>query len=155
MLLSFSVINVRVFIAIPLPGKIHDNLSAIGAKLKRDLPDGIIRWVKVTNIHLTLIFLGDIPEADVDRLKMNLESPVGCHPPIELTVEGIGVFPNLHRPRIVWAGVRDSSELIRLQGVIERVTQEMGYAAEERKIFRPPDAWTGQSICQSTADPTM
>jgi len=134
MLLSFSVINVRVFIAISLPGKIHDSLSAIDDKLKRDLPDGIIRWVKVTNIHLTLKFLGDIPEADVDRLKKDLESPVGCQTAFELTVEGIGVFPNLHRPRIVWAGIRDSSELIRLQGAIECVTQEMGYAAEERKF---------------------
>ncbi len=88
MLLSFSVINVRVFIAISLPGKIHDNLSAIDAKLKRDLPDGIIRWVKVTNIHLTLKFLGDIPEADVDRLKMNLESPVGCHTTFRINDRG-------------------------------------------------------------------
>jgi RNA 2',3'-cyclic 3'-phosphodiesterase len=134
MLSSFSVITDRVFIAISLPDKIHDNLSVINAKLRRDLPDGMIRWVKVENIHLTLKFLGEIPKADADRLKTNLESPVGCHLPFELSVEGIGVFPNLHRPRIVWTGVRDSSELIRLQDAVERITQEMGYAAEERKF---------------------
>jgi 2'-5' RNA ligase len=134
MLSSFSVITDRVFIAISLPDKIHDNLSVINAKLKRDLPEGIIRWVNVTNIHLTLKFLGEIPKADADRLKTNLESLVGCHLPFELSVEGIGVFPNLRRPRVVWIGVRDSSELIRLQDTVERVTQDMGYAAEERKF---------------------
>ena len=90
--------------------------------------------MKVANIHLTLKFLGEIPEADVDRLKMNLESPVGLQPPFELTFEGIGVFPNHTSTRIVWTGVRDSSELGRLQGAVERVTREMGYAAEERKF---------------------
>jgi 2'-5' RNA ligase len=134
MLSSFSVNNVRVFIAISLPDEIHDSLSVINAQLKKDIPDGTIRWVKATNIHLTLKFLGETPKADIERLKTNLESPVGRHLPFELTIEGIGVFPNLHRPRIVWTGIRNSSELVSLQDAVERVTQEMGYAAEDRKF---------------------
>ena len=78
MLLSFPVNKLRVFIAITLTNEIHDTLSVIIAQLKREFPDGVIRWVKVANIHLTLKFLGEIPETDVDRLKMNLESPIGC-----------------------------------------------------------------------------
>jgi 2'-5' RNA ligase len=126
--------TVRVFIAISLPGEIHDQLARISAELRKDVVEGVIRWVKVTNIHLTLKFLGDIPEVEVSRLKDELDSQVGLHFPFFLTVEKIGLFPNAHRPRIVWAGLQDSLELLRLQSDIEKVTRDLGYAPEERSF---------------------
>jgi|WetSurSiteA1Bulk_404760.scaffolds.fasta_scaffold33443_2 RNA 2',3'-cyclic 3'-phosphodiesterase len=132
MLSSFPVKTVRIFIAISLPDEIHDYLSVISTQLKKNLVDGVVRWVKVTNIHLTLKFLGEIPEAEVDRLKKELASPVAHHMPFNLMIENIGVFPNLHCPRILWVGLRESMELIQLQRTVELVTQNMGYAVDER-----------------------
>jgi 2'-5' RNA ligase len=132
MLLSFPVTTVRVFIAISLPGDIHDNLSVASACLKDKLTDGVVRWVKVDNIHLTLKFLGEIPETDIVHLKNGLDSPIGGHSAFELTVEKIGVFPNPQRPRIIWAGLRHSLELEHLQNTVEQVTHSLGYAADAR-----------------------
>jgi len=70
----------------------------------------------------------------VNRLKDELDSPVGHHSPFNLTVEKIGVFPNAHRPRIVWAGLQESLELLHLQSDIEKVTRDLGYPPEERSF---------------------
>jgi 2'-5' RNA ligase len=132
MLLSIPMKRVRVFIAISLPGEVQDALSLTSTQVKEAIGDGVVRWVNPANIHLTLKFLGEIPEADVDVLKNNLEVPVGDHMPFPLFIRKIGVFPNPYRPRVVWAGIQDSIELNQLQRAVESVTQDLGYDSEGR-----------------------
>ncbi len=132
--MSFPMKMMRVFIAISLPDEIHLSLSSISAQIKRSLGDDVVRWVKPTNIHLTLKFLGEISEGDVGLLRTGLELPVGCHAPFTLAIQKVGVFPNPHRPRVVWAGLNDSMELTRLQRDVEKVVRNIGYDSEERSF---------------------
>jgi 2'-5' RNA ligase len=132
MLLSSSMQKVRIFIAISLPEEIHDSLSTIGNQLKKDLGGGVVHWVKPANIHLTLKFLGEIPAGDVTQLKTGLEVPVAQHATFPLTVKKIGVFPNVRKPRVIWAGLKDSKALIALYNTVENGMRELGYDSEER-----------------------
>lgn len=124
--------KVRIFIAVSLPEEIHDNLSMISDQLKRSIGDGVVGWVKPASIHLTLKFLGEIPAGDIVRLKTGLESPVALHTSFPVTVQKVGVFPNLHRPRVIWAGLNDSKALVALYDTVETVMRELGYDSEER-----------------------
>jgi 2'-5' RNA ligase len=132
MLLSSLMQQVRIFIAVSLPEEIHDKLSAVGGQLKKNIGDGVVRWVKSENIHLTLKFLGEIPAGDLALLKTELEKPVGTHAPFSLEVQGVGVFPNLRRPRVIWVGLKESGVLKALFTTVESVTTALGYEPDDR-----------------------
>lgn len=124
--------KVRVFIAVSLPEEIHDNLSTISVQLKKRLGEGVVRWVRPANIHLTLRFLGEIPARDLAQLNAGLEEPVAQHATFPLTVHKIGVFPNLHSPRVIWVGLKDSKALVALHNTVEMEMRKLGYDSEER-----------------------
>jgi 2'-5' RNA ligase len=124
--------KVRIFIAISLPGEIHANLSTISDQLKKSLGEGVVRWVKPANIHLTLKFLGEIPAGSVTQLKNGLETPIAQQSTFPLTVQKIGVFPNVRKPRVIWAGLKESKALIALWNTVENVMMELGYDSDER-----------------------
>jgi len=124
--------KVRVFVAVSLPGEIQDNLTKVCEQLKTSLGNGVVRWVKPANIHLTLKFLGEIPAGEIARLKNGLEGPVALYPVFPLSVQAIGVFPNLRNPRVIWAGLKDSRALVELYNTLDTVMRELGYDSEER-----------------------
>jgi 2'-5' RNA ligase len=84
------------------------------------------------NIHLTLKFLGEIPAGDIGQLRTGLEEPVALHATFPLTVQKIGVFPNVRKPRVIWAGLKDSIALNNLYNTVDNVMRELGYHSEER-----------------------
>ena len=95
--------TIRTFIAIELPEKIIYTIRKVQEEIKSY---GLkIRWVRPENIHLTLKFLGDIKAADTENVARALSESVTGYPPISLMVKGIGVFPGIIRPRVIWLGV--------------------------------------------------
>lgn len=107
----------RVFIAIDLPGSIRreierrqDALRAAAA-VSREVEE--IRWTAPEAIHLTLKFLGEIPEPEVERLIQRLRElgPIQAFP---VEVKGFGFFPDARRPRVLWAGIMAPSDLAAL-----------------------------------------
>ena len=109
--------EIRSFIAIDLPPTF---LEAIG-KLQDELKIGTkgIRWVKSGNIHLTLKFLGDMPEGLLDELGEILASVCRTHTPFELSMGKSGGFPNLERPRVLWLGL--VGELEKLDALMRNI----------------------------------
>lgn len=124
--------QVRTFIAITLPGAIQEQLTLTINQLRSGIGVNIVRWVKASNIHLTLKFLGEISEDMLPILQENLARKIKPHLPFQLSVQGAGAFPNLRQPRVLWVGVLDSKELQLLQMDVERATQELGYGSEDR-----------------------
>ncbi len=120
----------RAFIAIDLPLEIKKSISMQAASLKKDSGQAV-RWVAAENIHLTLKFLGDISNANVDLLAQALRNECEQHPPFQVSVEKLGCFPNLRRPRVIWVGLVVPPEIIRLQRQIEAITIRLGYPAED------------------------
>ncbi len=127
--------EIRAFIAIDLPPAV---LKAIGS-LQDELKIGTkgIRWVKSGNIHLTLKFLGDIPEELLDELGEILASVCKSRPPFKLSPGTPGGFPNIERPRVIWLGlVGELEKLDVLKQEIEKGCSSAGLPREKRS-FHP------------------
>ncbi len=124
---------IRAFIAIELPEAILAELSQVEARLKPQMPHDTIRWVKADSIHLTLKFLGQVPSDQLDLIISSLRTAAAMHAPIPLEVKDAGCFPNIHRPRVVWVGVHESSHRLHaLQRAVENAISPLGYPTEIR-----------------------
>lgn len=100
--------RVRTFLAVEVSSVIRSRLRALQESLNRA---GLsARWVSPESIHLTLLFLGDIDERDLNRLCRGVAEVCSHHTAFSLSVEGVGCFPNVERPRVVWAGVGEGVE---------------------------------------------
>ncbi|MEM4433793.1 MAG: RNA 2',3'-cyclic phosphodiesterase [Thermosphaera sp.] len=125
---------IRIFIAIEVRNEevlkklveVRDAITSTGADVKP---------VEDENIHLTLRFIGEVPKEIVDKV-CNLLSNVEF-PRFEMRVKGLGVFPSINRPRVIWAGVSEgSSELTRLYEIVEKGLRALKIPGE-REEFTP------------------
>ena len=123
----------RLFIAIPLPEPVKDEIERAQTELRRALPDDCVRWTKRGQFHLTLRFLGDVDAARLDALKAALQLACGAFPAIRLQAERIGFFPHLRFPKVIWAWVHDEPGLLaKLQAAIEAAAREFTHEAVEQ-----------------------
>ena len=124
---------IRAFVAVDLEPQTVQQITEAIARLRPHIPG--IRWLPPANFHLTLKFLGDIEEAKVEPIAAALERdlcPFSC---FTINAKGLGVFPDLKRPRILWVGLI-GDELNVLASKVERVLIPFGFAAEKR-AFTP------------------
>ena len=126
----------RVFIAIELPSPVCDAIQKQTARLRQTLGNDLIRWVPTQNMHLTLKFLGDTTSSYLDFLKQLISREADSHPQFDLQLGGLGAFPNLRRPHLLWIGIHAPADLTSLQKGIESGTTRLGYEQEER-AFSP------------------
>jgi 2'-5' RNA ligase len=125
----------RTFIAVELceavrrgAASLQDGLRAAGARL---------RWVHPDNLHFTLRFLGELPPAQVARAVVATRAAVGTLAPFSLTIGGLGAFPSLERPQVVWVGVTAGAEgLEALALALNAALARERFPAEDRP-FRP------------------
>jgi 2'-5' RNA ligase len=121
----------RAFIAIDLPESVKSFLSEAQAALK--LYGFRIKWVRPQNIHLTLKFLGNTATADTDKITEAMNLAARNCPIVSLTAKGIGVFPNVRRPRVIWAGLNGQLEtLANLQQALDTHLADLGFARDTR-----------------------
>jgi 2'-5' RNA ligase len=121
---------IRCFVALELPLEIQSELSQAAAKLKAAQAD--VKWVEPENVHLTVKFLGEIPHNKVLQIGMAL-SALGQRRAIASRLAGLGAFPVLNKPRVVWAGLDEGlEELGEIQKVVEDRMAELGFQREER-----------------------
>ena len=129
--------TIRAFIAIELSPDILNQIGGLQARLKREVPSGLVRWARPEGIHLTLKFLGDIPTEQVEAIAEAMREACAPHAPFALAVEGMGCFPNPSRPRVIWVGIDEpGGALARLQRDVERAVRPLGFPPEGRP-FRP------------------
>ncbi len=127
------MIAVRAFIAIEMPPEIQSHLAWVQDRLRRELRDLPIRWVRPESIHLTLKFLGMVPASHVDEIVAALRGLALERGPFTFVVEGIGCFPDLRHPRVIWVGISDPTRaLAAFQRLIESSMQKLGYPPEDR-----------------------
>jgi 2'-5' RNA ligase len=129
--------NIRLFVAIPLPESLLERLVDVQYRVQGKVPHKSVRWVRSEGIHLTLKFLGDTPEDKVPTIREAL-TVVGRNAPLcTLVAEGLGCFPSLRRPRVLWVGVNEpTGRLEALQKAVEEAMTSLGYKPE-RHGFTP------------------
>jgi 2'-5' RNA ligase len=125
----------RTFVAIDLDEQLKAALEELVANL-RQFP-GNVRWANAAGMHLTLKFLGEIPESDVDRVSSALADIAPRLQTFTLVLDGTGAFPPGRRaPRVFWVGVVPIPPLLALQEEVEREMQKLGLERENRR-FEP------------------
>jgi 2'-5' RNA ligase len=127
--------KIRTFIAIELDESIKDGLTKLQERLKGEAPRGSVRWVRLEGIHLTLKFLGDVPADQIGEIAKALQKSCQGFAPFSLSCGGLGCFPNLKRPRVLWVGIQEETgTLAQLQKAIEENVAPLGYPTEKRKF---------------------
>src|SRR5436190_4860604 len=121
----------RVFIAVELPNEIRKALGDVQRAL-RPLTD-TARWVAPESIHITLKFIGEVPEKRVDDIDAALAGLTWK--PFTVTVRGVGFFPGTRSPRVFWAGM-EAPTMQRLAEQLDRRMENFGFEKEKR-AFRP------------------
>lgn len=122
---------IRSFIAIDLNPETQKKLGEVIRHLSQ-VSNNVVRWVPENNIHVTLKFLGDTSPANLEILKKILTTEASRVQAFDLKIEGLGAFPTLRRPRVIWVGVEAPPALFALQRSIDTETQRLGYAVEDR-----------------------
>jgi 2'-5' RNA ligase len=122
----------RTFLAVTLPPEVTRNIGTIQGRLKKSL-SGDIRWVRPEGIHLTLKFFGEVTAADAERIGAVVAGPAAGAAPFVLDVRGLGAFPDVNRPRVIWLGLAgETVALLSLHRELERELAAAGFPKEER-----------------------
>ncbi|TEU04748.1 MAG: RNA 2',3'-cyclic phosphodiesterase [Dehalococcoidia bacterium] len=128
--------KIRAFIAIELPDPVKDSLSSLEDRL-RPAEHPYVKWVDPQGIHLTLKFLGNIAPDQVPRIIEAITLASQGTSPLKLQIGGLGAFPNLQRPRVIWVAVTGEVDpLIALQRGMDQALVPLGFAIE-RRPFSP------------------
>lgn len=117
---------IRLFVAIDLPPSVRDRLAGMGG----GVPNA--RWVPPEKMHLTLRFIGEVENGlaqDIDTALTKLHAPG-----FDIELDGVGFFGKASAARVLWAGVRRSEPLLRLQTKVEAALWDAGVPAEGRKF---------------------
>lgn len=122
---------VRAFLSIDIDDDaLLSRVSQIQQRL--DQQAAKMKIVEIHNIHFTLRFFGDTSIAKIDQIREQLNRIE--IKPFEITVGGVGAFPNKKRPRVVWIGVTQQEQQVReLKLEIDSLLQSVGYKPERRK----------------------
>ncbi len=124
----------RLFIALAMPEAALSAIVKAQDKLKSAVPGA--KWVDPRGAHLTLKFLGAVPDESVADIIAVLEEAVRDIDSYAYAIRGLGGFPTPTRPRVVWAGVEDNGRTAELAKPIERGMEWLGFKPEER-AFHP------------------
>ena len=119
----------RLFVAIDLPDETKDRILSLR---EDDLPPG--RWPRRDALHLTLHFIGEVPESVAQAYQRAL-SQVDA-PAFDLRIQGVGQFPAADRPRVIWAGVQNTPPLRALHEAVGAALESEGFRRERRR-FHP------------------
>ncbi|MBI5194770.1 MAG: RNA 2',3'-cyclic phosphodiesterase [Nitrospirae bacterium] len=124
--------GIRCFIAIELSHEIKSALRSLQDKFKKFGAD--VRWVHPDNIHLTLKFLGSVNEKDTLKVINSMTDVCKKYPAFILEIKGIGIFPNINSPRVLWVGAEGDGILKGLQKDIEHGMEKIGVEQKDRKF---------------------
>ncbi|HAN19685.1 MAG: 2'-5' RNA ligase [Bacteroidetes bacterium GWC2_33_15] len=121
----------RTFIAIKI--SLSKETEKLFNEIKSKLNESKINWVDTHNMHITLFFLGDTKESQIPEICSQIERIARETNPFLFTCKGLGLFKNIHDPRVIWLGIKKSDSLNGLKQNIDFVMQDMGFEIE------PPD----------------
>jgi 2'-5' RNA ligase len=123
--------KIRAFVALKLPENIISSIKRIQEDLK--LYRFPVRWVRPEKMHLTIKFFGEIAESDIKHIGAAMNNCAGSYAPLSLSAKGVGVFPSIARPKVIWTGISgEASLLFDLRNALENRFDEISFKKEAR-----------------------
>jgi 2'-5' RNA ligase len=124
----------RTFIAIKIP--LSRQSAEIIDDVKEQLANEKIKWVDMWNMHITLHFLGDTDETMLDDIGIELKKQLKGSCSFTLQCTGLGLFKNIHNPKVLWFGIDRSDELTNIKERVDNALKPFGFFKEGR-MFKP------------------
>jgi len=123
--------TIRTFVAIELPPEVRAYLADSQERLRR--AGGDVKWVRPDLIHLTLVFLGEVPTEALADLEKSVRAAAVHFAPLTLRATGAGRFPPRGLPRVIWIGLEEAAgKLLALQKALADATAAFAEKAEDR-----------------------
>lgn len=122
----------RIFVSVPVAAPVRSAMSGL-----RRHHVSSLRWVAEHQYHITLKFLGEIPEPHVQLVRSAVEQAAAAvgDGRIRLSARGVGAFPDVRRARIVWVGVSGEADRLRtVQRAVEERLTAAGFAPDGRRF---------------------
>ncbi len=124
--------SIRTFIAVEISAAVRAKAEELIGLLRDSRAD--VKWVEPHNLHLTLQFLGDVPENQIAEVCKAVEHGASAVKPFTLEIRGAGAFPNLGKPRTIWLGAKEGAErMADLHDNIALMLADLGFRDEERR----------------------
>ena len=136
--------DLRLFAALDPSGPVREQIADRQAVVRRaagHLAD-LVRWTPVDRLHVTLQFLGAVPEERVPSIRAAMEAAAADSRPLALQVIGAGGFPGAGRPRVVWLGVRDG------EGRLAALAADLAERLAALGFPRPPSSASSAPTCR-------
>jgi len=125
----------RTFIAVELQKDVVDAVDRFLTKTTQEIKNNKISWVKKENLHITIKFLGEIEEKQVETINKVLSEISKSIESFEVEIKEIGVFPNLNYPRVIWIEVKDeTNNLVSLANLVEEKLAKFGFQKEDKEF---------------------
>ena len=125
--------SIRLFVAIEINGEIRKKLAEFQNALKKS--DADVGWVAPGNLHITLKFIGNIDERQVGAIVTIIKDAATSIKPFDLDYLGVGVFPTEKNPRIVFADIVDTGDVLaKLHERLDNQLMALGVEHEDRKF---------------------
>lgn len=127
--------KIRSFLAFELPLEIKNIVARVSGELRQSTLNA--RWVKVDNIHITLVFMGNVETEDIPEMGKGVQDVCQTTHPFDISLKGIGCFPNKHKPRVLWLGLDgDLEQMSTFRDALQKHLAGFGIKEEKRK-FKP------------------
>jgi RNA 2',3'-cyclic 3'-phosphodiesterase len=123
-------------VVIPVPEPVEQELARLQAELAPEVAG--CHWTSTRPFHITLAFLGDVPDSDLNQICQTVTASTISLDRFEVEVHGLGAFPNASRPRVVWAGVTATNinALNELQQSVIGSLERIGHGPDDPR-FHP------------------
>src|SRR5260370_42378980 len=133
----------RLFVALEIPSVVREKLGTLLKSVRAVSPQ--TRWVRPENLHATLKFIGEVQEPKAAAIRSALAG-LRSDQPVRLDFRGLGCYPNDKHPRVFWAGIVASPNLLTLAADIDRAMGTLGIPMGQRPFsphltlarFEPP-----------------
>jgi len=124
---------VRTFVAIEIPERLKAKLNHSVEALRSGVVDDLVRWVRAGSMHLTLKFLGEIEQQQVNAVEEILDQVTEGFMEFPLEITGFGSFPNRKRPRVLWVGFNPGGVTLgQLQAELASRLERIGFEGDRR-----------------------
>jgi len=120
----------RLFIAVDIPEEIKDYLVTIRNKISSDFAK--IRWVTKEQMHITLKFLGEVAETNLNKIRTCLNSVQ--YTKFDVKLSNIGVFPTENYIRVIWVGLEPKDKIISLQQKVDYSLKDLFKRERDFKV---------------------